>query len=283
MTLEEANEYIKKKMVCTDYPKQKTFVDISGSDVNYLHVIKYAGRDKYHVSYFLCQCICGEFTIVDSYSLRHNQIKSCGCKNKEFINNEFHLTHGDSKRGNISHLYMIWSDMKYRCTNPKNRKYYRYGARGIKVCDKWLDKEHGYENFKSWALENGYKDNCGLSIDRIDVDGNYCPENCRWADNKMQQNNKRNTIYIAIGKRIFPLSIWAEILNISKNTIRNRIENGWSIKDAVFTIPGKPKGTYQIIEIPEKYEIYNKYDEFIKSGRYIEYEKYNLKINILFV
>ena len=71
---------------------------------------------------------------------------------------------------------------------------------------------------------------------------------------------------------------------IKKNIIRNRIENGWSIKDVVFTIPGKPKGTYQIIEIPEKYEIYNKYDEFIKSGRYIEYEKKNnLKINILFV
>lgn len=193
MTLEEANEYIKKKMVCTDYPKQKTFVDISGSDVNYLHVIKYAGRDKYHVSYFLCQCICGEFTIVDSYSLRHNQIKSCGCKNKEFINNEFHLTHGDSKRGNISHLYNVWSDMKYRCTNPKNYKYYRYGARGIKVCDEWLDKEHGYENFKSWALENGYKDNCKLLVKRINLNGNYCPENCIIVNKENQNKNKTHT------------------------------------------------------------------------------------------
>ena len=234
VTLEEANEYIKKKMVCTDYPKQKTFVDISGSDVNYLHVIKYAGRDKYHVSYFLCQCICGEFTIVDSYSLRHNQIKSCGCKNKEFINNEFHLTHGDSKRGNISHLYMIWSDMKYRCTNPKNHKYYRYGARGIKVCDEWLDKEHGYENFKSWALENGYKDNCGLSIDRIDVDGDYCPENCRFATMKEQSINKRNTIKVTYNGVQKPLTVFCKEFNIPYGYAYGRIKGkGMSAKSVL--------------------------------------------------
>ena len=123
--------------------------------------------------------------------------------------------------------------MLQRCYNPNNEHYKDYGGRGIQVCDEWHN-ENGVINFYHWAMNNGYNDN--LTIDRIDVDGNYCPENCRWVDYKTQNNNKRNTPYIAYNGETHTPSEWADITGISMKAIYDRIiRDKWPVEKALTT------------------------------------------------
>lgn len=279
------NEKVLNSLIDNKIPTRKDFNNLSGNTYGKLYVNEIIGHDNYNRVIYKCICKCGNIVYTSGYLLKNNLIKSCGCEE----NNISHLKHGDSKRGNKSHLYMIWCDMKYRCTSPKNHKYYRYGGRGIKICDEWLDKEHGYENFKLWALENGYKDNCGLSIDRIDVDGDYCPENCRWADNKMQQNNKRNTIYIRYKKWVYPLYIWSEITGLPPKLMHSRKDKGWTDEEILtyaYDNVNHKKVKSQSINyyLAEEFHEYNKYNEFIKKGiikpeKELDYSKLEIKVN----
>lgn len=281
---DEYNNKILSKLVSTNYPIQSSFKDLSGMTYDRLHVDKYAGRDKYKKSWFWCTCSCGNKILRSNKNLRSHHTKSCGCLSQELTieRNKNNITHGDTKRGNTSHLYSIWSKMKDRCYNPNAINYNDYGGRGITVCDEWTELKTGFINFKSWALENGYKDNGTLSIDRIDTNLSYCPENCRWVTNKIQNNNKRGTVYGIVGNWVLPIGIWAEISEIPRKKIYSRLELGWNYKDAIFTPIGKPKGTIiSVIHVPEKYEKYNKYDEFIKNNKLVEF--YNpLRIRMYF-
>ena len=116
--------------------------------------------------------------------------------------------------------YNTWGSMMTRCYNKNAANYYLYGGRGIKVCDEWKDPE----KFEKWAIENGFKK--GLSIDRIDVDGDYEPSNCRWATRKEQANNRRDTIYVTIDGITKTLSWWAEFSGINRTTIGRRYQQG---------------------------------------------------------
>lgn len=116
--------------------------------------------------------------------------------------------------------------MKRRCYNPKSKFYMAYGGRGITVCDEWMDKKNGHENFQKWALESGWHE--FLSIDRIDVNGNYEPTNCRWATPKEQSNNRRDNNYITIGGITKTAQEWADQVGISMNGFKSRINSGWS-------------------------------------------------------
>ena len=120
--------------------------------------------------------------------------------------------------------------MKKRCYNPKTDSYRKYGGRGIKVCEQWVNS---FQTFQSWALANGYDDS--LSIDRIDANGDYCPENCRWATPKQQTNNRRTTIMLTFNGETRPQSEWAEETGMAASTIAHRLKRGWSIERALTT------------------------------------------------
>ena len=116
--------------------------------------------------------------------------------------------------------------MKNRCYNPQNKFYKDYGGRGITVCSEWLEKKNGHKNFREWALENGWKE--GYSIDRINVNGNYEPSNCRWATPTEQANNRRNNNFVTINGVTKTTSEWAKQIGISQNAFAGRVRNGWN-------------------------------------------------------
>lgn len=159
-------------------------IDLKGQTFGRLLVIERKGSDNRKESLWLCKCSCGNETVVRSSCLRrdYKATKSCGYYNKEQIDSgNKRRTHG----ARYTRLYNIWSNMKERCNSPTNTSYYRYGGKGIKVCDDWQE----FIPFQEWALVNGYQDN--LTIDRINNDGDYEPSNCRWIFR--EENSSRAT------------------------------------------------------------------------------------------
>lgn len=126
-------------------------------------------------------------------------------------------------------LYRIFHDMKSRCYLPTFSRYEYYGGRGIKICLEWMNK-NGFDNFYNWAMDNGYSDN--LTIDRIDNSKNYSPENCRWVDMKVQNNNTRKNHYYTHDGETKTISQWADIYNIHRCVLNNRLRRGWTFEDA---------------------------------------------------
>lgn len=275
------NTKLMNKIICFDYPSQPSFINMSGITLDYLHIDKYIGRTYNKNSVFKCTCVCGNVVLRTGDSLRRNHIHSCGCKHDRITKfNKTKITHGDSKRGNASHLYMIWCSMRYRCYKPNNQKYSEYGGRGITVDESWLGK-NGYSSFREWALNNGYID--GLTLDRINPDGNYCPDNCRWVSYDVQNLNKRSTPYLVIEKYALPISIWARIYKIHYDIITSRIEDGWSPFEAVTTPSTKSKDECAgYLYVPPEFDIYNKYSEFLDTKKIVEYTDDHINIQYIF-
>jgi hypothetical protein len=132
-------------------------------------------------------------------------------------------------------LNKIWSAMKQRCYNTNNSGYPNYGGRGITICDEWLDANNGLVNFRNWAMSNGYNDN--LSIDRIDNNKGYSPDNCRWADAKTQSRNRRTNHLFTVECETKTLIEWCEIYGIDRTLIRDRLRRGWDPELAITTPP----------------------------------------------
>lgn len=159
-----------------------------------IRFVEYRGTSQY----WLYKCLCGKEKIIRKSCVDRRTTRSCGCYQKQcvsFTNSIVHKTHGEAKPGKRTKEYQTWQCMKVRCLNSNRLNYSRYGGRGIKVCDRWL---HSYENF---LQDMGRAPTSEYSIDRIDNDGNYCPENCRWATYKEQRANRGNNVYFFVNGR----------------------------------------------------------------------------------
>lgn len=193
-------------------------IDISGKRFGHLVAIKPIGQDHGGNWWWQCQCDCGAIHDGKFTSLNRGKTKSCGCSKKKTLSA---IKHGMSK----SATYSTWMRMKVRCTNSSAPNYGNYGGRGISVCDRWMD-------FKNFLADMGERPP-GTTLDRIDNDGNYTPENCRWADDVTQHRNTRANVNLTYKGKTQCLAAWADELGIRRNTLQKRIAKGWSIQSAL--------------------------------------------------
>jgi len=204
--------------------------NIIGNRYGKLTVVELYGKDKHHNQIYRCICDCGNEQFASAYRLKSASVKSCGCLKKEQPKKAF-TTHGLRNH----QLYIRWYKMKSRCNNPQDPRYKDYGGRGIRICSEW---ENDLRKFYEWSMTHGYSEN--LTLDRIDNDGDYTPDNCRWTDSYTQAANKRNNHCITLNGQTKILAEWCRIYNISPVCVVGRLHRGWSEMNAL-TIPPKRK------------------------------------------
>lgn len=214
-----------------------------GMKKNFLKVVGVARTEKSR-KMFVCECDCGNTKLIEPAIWEQGIVKSCGCKHDELLS-----THGLSKE----RLYRIWSGMNQRCYNHNHTHYKHYGGRGISICPEWLGID-GLKNFIKWSKNNGYQDD--LTIDRINVNGNYEPSNCRWADWETQANNRRpmskdrkprKLKTLTLDGQTKPIREWYVFYNTSEPAVRYRMKKlGMTLEQALKTpklTDGRPRKT----------------------------------------
>lgn len=207
--------------------RQRTVIppmDLTGMTIGYWYVNGPAppridGRGCPSIKMWRCKCRCGTESEVRDAELRRYGSTSCGCFNREIS-----TTHHETG----TRLYEIWHGLRQRCNNPNSKDAHNYSDRGIMVCDSW---NNSYEAFRDWALANGYTDD--LSIDRIDVNGDYCPSNCRWATQSQQARNTRFNHLLEFNGKSQTIADWAEEIGIDYYTLAKRIGMNWSVERAL--------------------------------------------------
>lgn len=191
-----------------------------GKKFGRLTVLEELPERKHRNKVYKCQCECGNITNVIGTNLRSGKTKSCGCLYRK----------SNAKPGkSYTRLYHILKGMKDRCYRASYKYYTDYGGRGIVICQEWLNN---FMTFYNWAMNNGYRD--GLTIDRIDTNGNYEPSNCCWVTQKQQCNNKRNCVYITYNDKTQTVTQWADELHCNRSTIYVRHRNGWTDEECLF-------------------------------------------------
>ena len=202
------------------------YEDLTGQRFGRLTVVSLSKKRLNDRVTWHCICDCGNEKDVIAKSLKSEATKSCGCYRKELFE-----THQESG----TRLYSIWEKIIQRATNTNLDRAKDYSLRGIDVCPEWQI----YENFSKWAKENGYKDS--LSIDRIDNNRGYYPDNCRWATPVQQANNRRTNVMITYKDKTLSLADWARETGYSYDTIRSRYRRGWS-PERIIETPQQKKG-----------------------------------------
>lgn len=193
-------------------------IDINGFENEYLKVIKRVSNKVYDngscVTRWQCKCkSCGKFFYTSTRNITSGKTKSCGCITGK-LRGEGHKTHGMTG----TRIYSIWAHIISRCYNKNTRAYHNYGERGITVCEDW---RNNFDSFYKWAIESGYSEE--LTIDRIDNEKGYFPDNCRWVDDTTQVRNRRVTVMVEIDGIIKPLAEWCEIYNANYYLVHQRI------------------------------------------------------------
>lgn len=197
-------------------------LELAGQTYGRLTVVSEAQK-RFNQRHWLCACACGKETVVSQPNLRSGVSTSCGCLHKEIISAQF-ATHRKTKTPE----YQVWKGMHQRCNNPKNKSFVRYGGRGIKICDAWL---HSFDTFIG---DMGPRPSDQHSIDRIDNNGDYAPDNCRWVLEDVQQLNKRSNHFIEFKGERLSLSQWAEKLNLSPSLLHARLNKlHWPLERAL--------------------------------------------------
>lgn len=192
-----------------------------------LEVVGYGGRDKHGRLLRVCRCECGKEIETPPGYLMNGDTKSCGCLATDQLAKR---NAGRVKKhpNGLPKGYWTWQAMRNRCGSKSSKDYPRYGGRGIKVCERWQ------KSFECFIADMGEKPD-GATIDRIDNDGDYTPENCRWATATTQANNRRNSVYLTHDGTTLTLSQWARRVGIKVVTLNQRLSHGWSIADALTT------------------------------------------------
>lgn len=208
-------------------------IDLTGQRFGRLVVLRRAGTKVYTGAtavLYECVCDCGNKTIVFAGALRKGTTQSCGCLHNEQLVSRS-TTHGKRK----SRLYSIYAGMKRRCYIHTDKRYERYGGRGITVCDEW---RNDFQSFYDWSMANGYRDD--LSIDRIDNDKGYSPDNCRWATPKQQERNKSNKKLYEVNGEKKLLADWCDIYGVDCKKAGERIRRyKWTVEEALELVPRK--------------------------------------------
>jgi len=244
------------------------FQDLTGKKFGKLTVLKMNDERIHKEIQWECKCDCGNENIINvrGHNLRDGSIKNCGCERKKgsittVKNNEFYINDDSPFK---EKLYHVWKGICHRCCNPKDKHYIWYGERGITICNEWRNDENGFHNFYYWAINNGYE--VGLSIDRIDVNGNYESNNCKWSTDIEQCNNKRDNILVTYNNKTLTIHQWMKELDlkVDYDVIRLRWYNGIRGK-ALFEQTSKTKSfTDFSINIDGKIKIakewYTQYD-----------------------
>lgn len=198
-------------------------IDLTNKKIGRWKVLKEGTRDKNNHLRWLCKCECGVIKEVAGSSLRQGKSNSCGCL-KSNLQSERNFKHGESD----TRLYKIWGGIKSRVLNENDTSFEYYGGRGITICDEWIE----FIPFRDWSLTNGYNDE--LSIDRIDVDGNYEPSNCRWISMEKQMSNMTTNNLITYNGKTKTLTEWSHSLGIKRSTLSHRINHqGMSIQEVI--------------------------------------------------
>ena len=227
------------------------FIDIVGNKYNRLLVKKYLGKSKW-----LCQCDCGNEKQVSTSALKQNLTKSCGCLSREVKSklckkNKYGTKHNLSK----TRIYKIHNGMITRCYYSSASRYNRYGGRGIKVCDEWLG-ENGIVNFYNWSINNGYQDD--LTIERIDIDKDYSPNNCKWIPKSEQSLNTSRNHYVTYNGETKCVEHWCKKLGLKSNTIYCRVKkNNISFYEAIFEYKKYTKNDKEFCKNGHKYTLEN--------------------------
>lgn len=197
--------------------------EVIGKRFGRLTVICRNGNSSNSSKMYLCKCDCGKSKNVIGVYLLDGRTKSCGCLNSELVIKRS-KTHGKTK----TRLFSIWQNAITRCTNKNCYEYKNYGGRGITICDEW---KNDFMSFYNWAMANGYSDK--LTIDRIDNNKGYSPENCRWTDNKTQSRNRTDNHFYTYKGETKTIAEWAEIKNMNYKKLWKRIKHNWA-EDKIF-------------------------------------------------
>lgn len=204
-------------------------IDLIGRRFNSLTVVSRSGINGN--SFYECSCECGNRITLRRERLLRMSVKSCGCHLPPSKRHQVRSSVASSNCKGVTPGYKSWEAMRNRCLRPTFHKFPHYGGRGIKICDRWM------KSFKNFITDMGPRPSPNHSLDRIDNDGDYTPENCRWADRYEQANNMSTNRLVQFNGKTQTLAMWGRELGFHKSLIPCRLRNGWSMERAMSTPP----------------------------------------------